>query len=64
MIGIGGGLTGYLDGPVNSFWRILMIIGGFMLIIPDFGTDIIGAGIIFGILLLHRLYIYPKTGSK
>lgn len=64
MIGIGGGLTGYLDGPVNSFWRILMIIGGFMLIIPDFLTDFIGAGIIFGILLLHRLYIYPKTGSK
>lgn len=64
MIGIGGGMIGYLDGPVRSYWRIVMLIGGFMLIIPDFITDILGSAIVFGVLLLHRFYIYPKVRQE
>ncbi len=53
MIGIGGGLIGYVNTPIRSFWRLVLIAGGFCLLIPGTMTDIIGVLVVFGVLLLN-----------
>ena len=64
MIGIGGGFTGYLNGPVRSYWRLLMTAGGLLLIMPDNTTDVIGIVIVFGVMAIHRFVINKKGGIR
>ena len=34
LFGIGGGLIGYLNAPIKSYWRLLLVAGGLGLLIP------------------------------
>ena len=53
--GIGGGLIGYINGPVKSYWRLLLIAGGLGLLIPGMMTDIAGTVLIFAVYFYNRL---------
>ncbi|NLM00521.1 MAG: TRAP transporter permease [Treponema sp.] len=47
MFGLSAGLEGYALRKCNIMERILFAVGGFLLIIPETVTDIIGLGLIF-----------------
>ena len=53
--GIGGGLIGYINGPVKSYWRLLLIAGGLGLLIPGMMTDLAGTVLIFAVYFYNRL---------
>lgn len=55
MVGIGGALIGYVNGPVKSVWRVALLVGGLFMVIPGTMTDIIGAAIVAAVLLVVRL---------
>lgn len=63
ICGIGGGLIGYINGPVKSYWRIILVAGGLCLLIPGTLTDIVGTIIVVGIILLNAL-VFNKTQSN
>ena len=46
MMGIAGGLSGYLLAPMNLIERLLAIAGGLMLVIPGAVTDLIGIALV------------------
>lgn len=60
MFGISGGMTGWVYGHANPFERVILIIGGLLLINPSVVTDIAGIGIIAAILFYQKLK-YKKT---
>mgnify|MGYP002623018987 FL=1 len=55
LIGIGGGFIGYLNGAMNMPLRIASFAGGLCMVIPGTMTDIIGALIISGVILISYL---------
>ncbi|GAB6174122.1 TRAP transporter permease [Paradesulfitobacterium aromaticivorans] len=54
MVGLAGGLSGYLVGPVKWWERIVLIVGGVMLVDPGTLTDIIGIVLVGLMLMLGR----------
>ena len=54
LFGIGGGLIGYIDAPIESYWRLLMIAGGLGLLIPGTVSDLIGAAVILAVYFFTR----------
>ena len=46
LLGIGGGLIGYITAPVKSYWRVLLIAGGLGLLIPGAASDAAGVALI------------------
>lgn len=60
MFGISGGMTGWVYGHANPLERVILIIGGLLLINPSVVTDIAGIGIIAAILFYQKLK-YKKT---
>lgn len=54
LFGIGGGLIGYINAPIGSYWRLLMIAGGVGLLIPGMTSDLIGAAVILAVYFFTR----------
>lgn len=53
--GIGGGLIGYINGPVRSYWRLLLLVGGVGLLIPGMVSDIIGVILIVIVYTINHV---------
>jgi len=60
MISISAGTTGWLLGAANKVERVVMFVGGFMLIMPDILTDFLG----IGLFLLMFMLQYKRYGWK
>lgn len=54
MIGLGAGVIGYFVTATLWYERIVLIIGGILMIYPGFMTDVIGIGMIVAIFLLQK----------
>jgi TRAP transporter 4TM/12TM fusion protein len=55
VIGLAGGLFGWLFGYANMMQRVLLVIGAFSLIKPGGGTDVIGFGILAAVVAWQLL---------
>lgn len=53
IFGVAAGLEGYLRGDMNIVVRICFCVAGLLLIIPSLITDVIGAVVIAGIVLIQ-----------
>ncbi len=53
LFGIGGGLIGYLNAPIKSYWRLLLIAGGLGLLIPGTTSDLVGVVLILAVYFFH-----------
>ena len=51
MVGLAGGLEGFIFRPMNMPVRFLIVLGGLCLIIPGLVTDTIGVAIVGGIII-------------
>ncbi|MBQ4539022.1 MAG: TRAP transporter permease [Oscillospiraceae bacterium] len=58
LVGIGAGFIGYMNGPINSIFRIVSLAGGLCLVIPGTMTDIIG------IALIALVFVVTKITNK
>ena len=58
LFGIGGGLIGYLNAPIKSYWRLLLIAGGLGLLIPGTTSDLVG------VVLILTVYFFHLRGRK
>lgn len=64
MIGIGGGLIGYLLTNTKIWERLFLIVGGILLVNPEGFTDLIGAFLVGMVCALQILRSRQKPGSK
>ena len=62
MFGISAGLEGYMIRPLRFYERILVVVGGLMLVIPGIVSDLIGLVLVVGVVLLQVLI--KKKGTK
>ncbi len=62
MFAISASLEGYVAGPLTWYQRIIIAVGGLLLIYPGIVTDLIGLLLVGGILVLH--FIEVKTRNK
>ncbi len=53
LFGIGAGLIGYINKPVKSYWRLLMIAGGLGLLIPGIASDLAGVALILAVYFFN-----------
>ncbi len=60
MYGVSMGLQGYTFGRLNIWFRILSVIGGLLLIYPDWVTDLIGIALLVIVILLQYFFFYKK----
>ena len=58
LFGIGGGLIGYINAPIRSYWRVLMIAGGLGLLVPGTLSDLVGVALI---LLVYFFNLRKKS---
>ena len=64
LIGIGAGFIGYLNGPVNPVMRIVSLVGGLLLVIPGFTTDIAGIALIAVVVITNQLEHRKKPKAQ
>lgn len=55
MFGISAAMTGWLYGKAGKIERILLLLGGLLLINPSIMTDIIGSGVIAAIIIYQHI---------
>lgn len=55
MYGVATGLQGYAFGKVHPLFRIMAIVGGLLLIIPGWATDISGLVLVGFVIVFHYL---------
>lgn len=60
MYGVSMGLQGYTFGRLNIWFRIISVIGGLLLIYPDWVTDLIGIALLVIVILLQYFFFYKK----
>ena len=53
LIGIGGGLIGYINGPVAPLGRLLLTAGGLGLLVPGTVSDVVGVVLILAVCLFN-----------
>ena len=58
MFGVSLGLQGHCFAKINPLFRVIAIIGGLLLIIPGWVTDISGLVLVIGVILWN--YIHKK----
>lgn len=58
IFGVSAGLEGYLKTNMNVLFRLAMVVGGLLLIMPSIITDIIGVAMVAAIVVLQ--YISSK----
>jgi len=63
IVSFGAGTIGYIFRPMNLLQRILGIVGGLLLLVPDLTTDAIGAILIL-ILVVWQLRQRNSSNSK
>jgi TRAP transporter 4TM/12TM fusion protein len=64
ITGVAAGLSGFLVRRINWVERILLIGGGILLINPIIVTNLIGAGIIFGLFFLQKVQVRRKAAVE
>ena len=64
MFGISGGMTGWVYGYANPLERIILVLGGLLLINPTVMTDIAGVGVITAILMYQKLKYKNKENAR
>ena len=55
IFGVGAGLNGYLFKHMNPIFRVLIAVGGLMMMIPGLTTDIIGFVVVAAIVVIQKL---------
>ena len=55
VIGIAGGMQGWLLCSTSAWERVFLLIGGLTLIYPGLSTDIIGFGLLFSVGIVQML---------
>ncbi len=60
MIGISGGLIGFLFVPIRRNWRLFLFLSGVMLVVPGVMTDIAGSIQIILIVVLHKFFFIKE----
>ena len=55
IMGVAAGLSGYLARNLRHYERLLLIVGGILLINPNLITDVIGAAIVIGLFFWQKL---------
>ncbi|WP_312644609.1 TRAP transporter permease [Hydrogenoanaerobacterium sp.] len=64
MLGVSACMTGYLMGKTAWWERILLLVGGLMLIIPGLVTDVCGIGLVGGVAAFQYVtHRKPKTAQ-
>ena len=53
MVGLGAAMIGYFLAPANFIVRVLAFVGGISLIIPGLYSDMIGFGLLGGLLFVQ-----------
>ena len=53
MIGLGTAMIGYFLAPANIIMRVAAFVGGITLIIPGFYSDMVGFGLLGGVLFMQ-----------
>ena len=62
MIGIGGGISGYLVTSCRSWERLLLVLGGCCLIVPGVLSDVVGMGLVV-LIYLFQFYRYRRQAA-
>ena len=55
MMGLATGFTGYFYRRCNVIERIVLIVGGIMLVDPGTITDIVGISLVLAVYIIQRL---------
>ena len=55
IFGVGVGLNGYLFKHMNPVFRVLIAVGGLLMMIPGITTDIIGFAVVAAIVVIQKL---------
>lgn len=63
MVGLSASMIGFLVRPVNWLERIILFVGGLMLVDPNVATDIIGI-IILGLSIAFQMYKKRQDKTK
>jgi TRAP-type uncharacterized transport system fused permease subunit len=63
IFGISAALEGYCFTEINPVFRILVIVGGLLLIIPGLVTDATGLALVIGVLAIQKLLAVRKTAA-
>lgn len=53
VLGLSASVEGYFKQPMAMWQRIILAIGSFMLIMPEFTTDLVGIAIVVAMILLN-----------
>ena len=63
IFGISAALEGYCLTEINPVFRVLIIAGGLLLIIPGLVTDATGLALVIGVLAIQKLLAVKKTAA-
>lgn len=61
LFGIGGGLIGYFNAPIELHWRLILFAGGLGLLIPGTASDLAGAAVV---LAVYFLTLRKRSGGS
>ncbi len=64
VIAASAAMQGYINRPMNIFFRLLLFVGACLLIFPGLVTDALGLAICAGIYLLQRMPAVSKPESE
>lgn len=64
VIGIAGGMQGWLLCSTSAWERVFLLIGGLTLIYPGLSTDIIGFGLLFSVGIVQMLRPQESTRRR
>lgn len=63
MYAIGGGVSGYLQCRAKAWERVLLMLGGILLVDPNMITNLVGLVFVGGIILIQRMRIKKEATS-
>ncbi len=61
---IGSALMGFLKQRLNIFWRAVLLVAAFMLIMPGYQSDILGAAMLAGLYALQSWRGGSRPGAR
>ncbi len=63
MFSLSAGIIGYMYGELSTFTRILFLIGGVLLILPETYTDVVGL-VLMSLLVYQRIISFTQRSKK
>lgn len=63
LFGVAAGINGNLFYRINPVFRVMLIVGGILMMVPDVPTDIVGIAIVAGITIVQRLLRKRNGGT-